>query len=155
MDDDVEGRAVTEIARPPDEVFDAIADVTRMGEWSPENAGGRWVDGATGPAVGARFEGDNVAALGPITLKRWTTTSEVTACERGRVFEFVTEGFTTWRYELEPTDRGTRVTETFSHPPYGGWQRIVYGTLARRQRTMEQGMARTLADLRGALERTA
>ena len=152
MSAQVQGRATVEIARPPGEVFDAIADVTRMGEWSPENTGGRWVDGAVGPAPGARFEGDNVAAAGPVTLKRWTTTSEVTECEHGRVFEFLTEGHTTWRYELVATDAGTTVTETFSHPPYAGWQRVVYGVLAQRQRAMERGMARTLAELKAVLE---
>ena len=34
---------------------------------------------------------DNEAKLGPITLKKWTTTSEITAYEPGEVFEFVTE----------------------------------------------------------------
>ena len=30
------GRASIEIAAPPQAVYDLIADVTRMGEWSPE-----------------------------------------------------------------------------------------------------------------------
>ena len=57
---------------------------------------------ATGPAVGARFEGDNIAKAGPMTLKKWTTTSEITQCTPNQVFEFVAEGFTTWRYEYHP-----------------------------------------------------
>ena len=67
--------ATTTIAAPISAVFAAVTDVTRMGEWSPECVACRWVGDATGPAVGAKFEGDNVAAVGPITLKRWTTTS--------------------------------------------------------------------------------
>ena len=95
-------------------MFAAISDITRMGEWSPECVAGRWVAPATGPAVGAVFEGDNVAAIGPVTLKKWTTSSTVTACEPGAVFEFVAEGYTTWRYELSENDgddHGQRVVQ--------------------------------------------
>ena len=30
-----------------------------MSHWSPEYQGGEWLDGATGPMVGARFKGRN------------------------------------------------------------------------------------------------
>lgn len=144
--------ATITIERAPDLVWAAIADITRTGEWSPECTGGRWVGGATGPAVGARFEGDNAMVVGGITLKRWTTTSEVTACEPGRVFEFVAEGYTTWRYELQPAGTGTLVTESYAHAPHAGWQKFLYDTVARRDRTMRRGMERTLERLRSVLE---
>jgi hypothetical protein len=131
-------------------VFAAISDITRMGEWSPENVGGRWV-GADGPAVGVRFEGDNVARLGPITVKRWTTVSEVTAYEPDSVFEFLSEGTTTWRYEASPTDTGTRLTESFSHPQYRGVQRVLYNMLGSRKKAMTRGMERTLAAVKSSL----
>ena len=67
--DPVTGSATTTIDAPIGDVFAAVTDVTRMGEWSPECVGCRWIDGAGGPAVGARFEGDNVARVGPITVK--------------------------------------------------------------------------------------
>ena len=140
------------IDRPSAEVFAAVADITRMGEWSPECTGGRWVAPAEGPAVGAKFEGDNVAKVGPVTLKRWTTTSEVTACAPGEVFEFVAEGYTTWRFELTEHDGVTTVTESFSHAPYGGWQKFVYGTLLRREAAMVAGMGKTLARIKEVLE---
>ncbi|MCX6540229.1 MAG: SRPBCC family protein, partial [Actinobacteria bacterium] len=97
------GSASVIINRTPAEVFAVVSDITRTGEWSPECISGRWVDGATGPAVGAKFEGDNKVVVAGIPMKKWTTTSEVTACTPGEVFEFVAEGYTTWRYELEPT----------------------------------------------------
>ncbi len=147
-----DGSASIVIKRPISEVFDAIADITRMGEWSPECRAGRWIDPATGPAVGARFEGDNVAALGPVTLKRWTTTSEVTACVPEEVFEFVAEGYTTWRYEFTELDGATTVTETFHHAPYSGWQKYVYGMLLRRSAAMVTGMNQTLARVKERLE---
>jgi hypothetical protein len=144
------GRADTFIRRRPAEVFAAVADVTRMGEWSPETVACRWLDG--GQTLGARFEGDNVAALGPVTLKRWTTTSEVTEYREPAVFEFVAEGTTTWRFELTPEDDGTRVTESFSHPRTTGVQRVLYNLMGSRRRAMEKGMEQTLRRLKLALE---
>ena len=148
----VTGTATIAIAAPIGEVFAAVSDVTRMGEWSPECVAARWVGGADGPAVGARFEGDNVAALGPVTLKRWTTTSEVSEFEPNAVFEFVAERHTTWRYEFAESGGGTVVTESFSHPPYVGWQKWVYGRLANRRRAMTAGMRATLERIKRALE---
>lgn len=147
-----EGTASIVINRPVGEVFDAITDVTRMGEWSPECIAGRWVAPATGPAVGAEFEGDNLAELGPITLKRWTTMSEVTECTPNEVFEFVASGYTTWRYEFETGDGSTTVTESFSHEPYTGFQGFLYGTLLRRQSAMVKGMQQTLERIKAAVE---
>lgn len=148
----VEGSASVVINRPASAVFDALADVTRMGEWSPECTGGRWVSPAAGPSIGARFEGDNVAKVGRFTVKRWTTTSEITEYVPNEVFAFVAEGYTTWRYRLEDRDGATMVTESFNHKPYEGWQSFVYGTLARRSNTMVTGMQRTLARLKDVLE---
>jgi Polyketide cyclase / dehydrase and lipid transport len=148
----VRGVASTVIERPAADVFAAISDVTRMGEWSPECVAGRWVPPATGPAVDAIFEGDNVAAIGPVTVKKWTTSSKVTACEPGAVFEFVAEGYTTWRYEMTESDGTTSVTESFSFAPYEGWQRFVYSTLLRRERNMVKGMEKTLARIKASLE---
>jgi len=149
----VEGSTNIVVHRPVSEVFAAVADVTRMGEWSPECTSGRWVAPATGPAVGATFEGDNVAALGPLTLKRWTTTSEVTEYVPDEVFAFVVEHTTTWRYEFREVDGATSVTESFSHPPRTGWEKFAYDTVARRPTTMVTGMQRTLEGIRQALER--
>lgn len=141
------------IDRPVADVFAAITDVTRMGEFSPECTAGRWVGPATGPAVGASFEGDNVAALGPLTLKRWTTTSEVTEHAPGTVFAFVTEGFTTWRYEFETVDASTtRVTEAFEHAPFEGVQKLLYQTLMNRPDRMTAGMQDTLKRMKAVLE---
>lgn len=148
----VTGSATTSIDAPIGEVFAAVTDVTRMGEWSPECVAGRWVDGAAGAAVGARFEGDNVASVGPITLKRWTTTSEVVGLEPNALFEFAVEGHTTWRYEFAEGDSGTIVTESFSHPPYVGWQKWVYGRLANRRTAMIKGMQATLDRVKRSLE---
>ena len=140
------------INRPASEVFAVVTDVTRMGEWSPECTAVRWVAPATGPAVGARFEGDNVASLGPITLKKWTTTSEISELVQDRVFEFIAEDITTWRYELVEQDGATTLTESFSHAPFTGMQGFVYGTIVRRPQALMKGMHQTLATMKQAIE---
>jgi hypothetical protein len=148
----VQGSVSVVVDRSADLVFAAISDVTRTGDWSPECVAGRWVDGATGPAVGARFAGHNKAVVAGLTLKKWTTTSEVTACVPGQVFEFVTEGYTTWRYELEPAGTQTKITESFSYPSQTGMKPFLYETLMRRPATMIRGMQHTLNRIKETLE---
>ncbi|MDX1605235.1 MAG: SRPBCC family protein, partial [Candidatus Competibacterales bacterium] len=46
-----------DIAAPAEEVWNLVADVTRMGEWSPEATGAKWRKDASGPTVGASFQG--------------------------------------------------------------------------------------------------
>ena len=146
------GSASVEIDRDPAAVFAAIADVTRIGEWSPECIAARWVGGATGPAVGAKFEGDNRFTMLGLTLKRWTTTSEVTACVAGEVFAFVAEGYTTWTYRLEPSGAGTRVTESYEYAPTRGAQGFFYDVVMRRPAVMVKGMQQTLERVKRSLE---
>ncbi|CAB4878536.1 unannotated protein [freshwater metagenome] len=147
----VTGTASVTIDRSPMEVFAAVSDITRTGEWSPECTAGRWVGGATGPVVGAKFEGDNKVVVAGITMKKWTTTSEVTACVPGELFEFVVEGYTTWRYELAPVGTGTTVTESFSFDASKGLQGFIYEKVLRRSRSMTKGMQRTLERLKASL----
>lgn len=102
------------IDAPPDEVWDLISDVTRMGSYSPELIEAEWLDGATGPELGARYRGHvRRNEVGPT----YWTTCEVTGCERGRLFEFAVvlggRRVNTWRYELVPAGDGTDVTESF------------------------------------------
>src|SRR5436190_9253400 len=83
-----------------------------MGELSPEATGGKWLDGATTAAVGARFRGRN--KRGPL---RWSTTCLITAADRGHRLEWEngSAGFKVarWTYEFAPTANGTRVIERF------------------------------------------
>lgn len=99
-----------DIAAPPDAVYDAIADVTRMGEWSIECHACAWHEGVDGPAVGAVFDGHNRAGD-----NEWTTQGTIVVADRPRafVFECSLNGFhySTWGYSIEATDSGSRVTE--------------------------------------------
>lgn len=113
MPDDVliDGEYSLHIAAPPARVYELVADITRMGDWSPECRSCDWTGGATGPATGAAFTGKN--AVGDF---EWEVPCEVTAAEPGRKFEFVAGGATTWTYEFEADGSGTKVTERFHAP---------------------------------------
>ena len=45
----------------PERIYDLVADLPRMGEWSPECQRVEWEGGADGPAEGARFVATTVA----------------------------------------------------------------------------------------------
>ena len=99
-----------DIAAAPEALYDLVADITRMGEWSPENHTCSWKDGFDSPVVGAEWNGDN--RNGEF---EWQTEGRVTEAERGKVFAFDAKVgdfvFAKWAYEFEAIDGGTRVTE--------------------------------------------
>ncbi len=101
-----------QIAAAAGELWSLVSDLPRMGEWSPENEGGSWKKGATGPAMGATFAGRNRNGI-----RKWSTTATVVACDPGRVFEVaVAKGpmpIARWRYEFETMKGGCLVTESW------------------------------------------
>jgi hypothetical protein len=112
-----------EITAPAEKVWAMVSDLPRMGEWSPENQGGKWAKGATGPATGAVFSGKNKNGI-----RRWQTTATVIDCQPGKVFEIaVTLGplaIANWRYEIEETASGCKVTESWNDHR-AGWMKVV------------------------------
>jgi hypothetical protein len=94
-------------------LYELASDLPRMGEWSPENTGGKWVKGATGPAVGAYFKGTNRNGW-----HRWSTDVVVTAAEPGQRFSFdVTTGpikVATWDYRFDQDGDTTKVVQTWT-----------------------------------------
>ncbi len=107
--------ASIEVDAPPEVVWQLVADITRMGEWSPECRRAEWDGDATGPAVGALFRGWNKAGT-----YEWEAPCIVTACEPGKLFEFQVprEGsvVTRWRFEFAASGAGTTLTESFDAP---------------------------------------
>ena len=156
MTADIEHLAVSrDIAASPEAVYAAIADVTRMGEWSDECVGCEWIDGATGAEVGAHFLGHNAHGE-----HRWTTKGRVAVADPGRrfVFECLSPDFddfhfSTWGYELEPTDGGCRVTETWDDlRPAGAKDSGKRFGIEDRVAKNRQSMATTLERIATAVE---
>ncbi len=137
----------------PEAVWALVSDVTRIGEFSPETFEAEWLDGATGPAVGARFRGHvKRNEKGPIYWSNCT----VTVCEPLTEFAFdVVAGgkvVNTWGYRLQSTDAGTEVTEFF-HLADTIWTRAYWFVAGwARGRTNRNGMRRTLEAMKAILE---
>jgi len=144
------------MAADPPSAYELVADVTRTPEFSPEILKCTWLDGATGPAVGARFAAVNKVPNRP----SWTNKPVVTVAEPGRAFAFArTEKFAgtvEWAYRFESEDGGTRVTESYTVTrPLSpiGW--FVIGTLfGRKDRRgdLRHGMEQTLERMRAVAE---
>jgi uncharacterized protein YndB with AHSA1/START domain len=144
----------TEIAAPAEQVWSMVADVTRMGEWSPENEGAKWLGGASGPLPGAKFRGTNRNGK-----KKWDTVAKIVDSEPGRVlaFRIAAAGglkVAEWRYAFEPTASGCRVTETWIDQ-----RGVVVKTLGKvltgvgdRAEHNRTGMEQTLERLKSAAE---
>jgi len=138
---------------PAHVIYDLVAELTRMGEWSPECARVEWEGGATGPAVDARFVGHNRG--GPLNLMRWSRHGRVLAAERGREFAFATEEGgregTVWRYRFERVDGGTLVTESYHVDWIPLWARVV-DVPTNRAKELREAMRHTLERLKAAAE---
>ena len=144
------------IAAPAEHIYRLIADLPRMGEWSPECAAVEWTGGSAGPAVGATFVGHNVG--GPRGLLKWSRTGTVRTASPACEFAFATseggrEGVI-WRYELEAVPGGTRVRESYRVDWIPAWARIV-DVPTNRARELRQSMQHTLARLKASAESAA
>jgi hypothetical protein len=145
----------TVVHAPPDVVYRLVADMPRMGEWSPECQRVEWTGDSTGPTQGATFIGHNRG--GPRQLIRWSRAGRVLCADPGREFAFVTEEggreSTVWRYRFEPVDGGTKVTESYEVRWIPVWARLV-DVPTNRHRELRQAMRDTLGRLKTAAEQS-
>lgn len=147
------GDVSIEIAALPEVVYEVIADVTRIGELSPECRRADWLDARFQPTVGTRFKGHN-SWFG----FRWARTCEITTAEPGREFAFETLkgwGFkndvTKWRYRFERVPDGTRVTESYELVEATLLIRL-FEVASGRSRGIVRGMRTTLQRLKVVAE---
>lgn len=147
------GAVTVRMQASPAAIWALVSDVTRIGEFSPETFEAEWLDGATGPALGAHFRGHvKRNGIGPI----YWTNCKVTTCEPGRDFGFAVYAngsrVNTWRYQLAERDGATEVTESFelaqapvlrAYWAVAGW---------RRRGTNERGMRQTLERIKAVVE---
>ena len=142
-----------DIKASPEQVWAAITDITRMGEWSPECHTCEWNEGSSGPAVGARFTGHNRNGD-----KEWSTEAEVVECVPNERFSF--DGvfgdlrFSHWGYVIEPTADGSRVTEWWEDGRPEGIKEATAAIsgVADRETHNRAGMEQTLERLAAAVE---
>jgi uncharacterized protein YndB with AHSA1/START domain len=143
------------IEAPAARVYDLVADLPRMGDWSPECRQVDWLDGSTGPEAGATFVGHNKG--GPGGLMKWSRRGRVLTADPGREFAFVTEEggreSTEWRYVLESAEGGTRVTESYAVHWIPTWARIL-DVPTNRAGELCRHMEHTLEQLKRAAEAT-
>ena len=138
----------------PDAIWALVSDVTQIGRYSPETFEAEWLDGATGPAVGARYRG-HVKRNEAWPVLYWTT-CEITECKPGEVFEFAVmiggRKTNVWRYAFRAADGGTDVTESYDlgdnlftkiWRPLGGFL---------RDRRNQRDMLRTLERVKAVAE---
>ena len=144
-----------DIAAPPAVVFGLITDISRMPRWSPETYRTAWTGGASAPAVGARFRGWN-----RFGLVRWSTTVEIEEYEPPRVFSFCTRfgahRGSLWRYTLEETAGGTRLTESNTRMYEPLYSRVAHPLVMRgHHESFAESMRTTLERIKAAAEATA
>ena len=141
------------VEAPAEEIYDLVADLPRMGEWSNECARVEWTNGATGAEADATFIGHN--QTGPRGMIRWSRRGRVLTAERGRELAFVTEEGgregVVWRYRFEPRGDGTTVTESYEVHKIPVWARIV-DVPTNRHGGLLKSMRHTLEQLKVAAE---
>lgn len=148
------------IDAPPERVWQLVSDIESMPAMSQELQSVEWLDGASGPAVGARFAGRNkYPAVG-----EWTSTSEVIECQPERVFAWAVgdpaDPTAVWRFRLAPDGAGTELSQWVQLGPGRSGlsvaidrmpdkeQEIVFGRL----REFERNMTNTLEHIKQRAE---
>jgi uncharacterized protein YndB with AHSA1/START domain len=142
------------VAAPANLVYDLVADLPRMGEWSPECERVTWRGGATSAAAGAKFLGHN-----RVGMVRWMTQGQVVIAERGRRLAFeITVGrvkIARWEYLFDSpvTDPSTcTVIEEWTDQRPGLYRAAADRIFGARAVANHRGMVKTLANLKIAAE---
>ena len=155
--DALSGSESIHIDAPAERIWDLVADITRMGEWSPETISAKWLSGFNRAHPGAKFRAVNKARW-----IRWQNTCTVVVAEKNRELAFLRPGLDggcTWSFSLDQDDNGngTTVTESFTqqHAPPRAYRALVGVLLGPgRMDALQNGMRTTLRRLKTAAELT-
>ncbi len=127
------------IPAAPHVIFDVLADPRRHAQF---DGSGSVVAVKRAPErlyLGAQF------AMSMRMGLRYLTTNRVSAFDEGRVIAWHHAARFVWRYELEPVDGATRVTESFTYDPPWGVVVDWLGWAERNRRSMEASLERLAA----------
>ena len=128
------------VPAPPSDVFALLADPRRHAEIDGSGTVKGVVRGPERLGPGARF-GMRMRLGVPYVI-----TSEVVEFEPDRRIAWRHLGHHVWRYELQPVDGGTRVTETFDWAPARAPRVLeLLGVPARNARSLDATLERLAA----------
>ena len=132
-------------------VWSLVTDIDLPARFSSEFQGADWLDGADGPALGARFAGRNRHRV----AGDWEMTCTVGWFEPERSFGWVVGDVdapgASWRFDLEPVDGGTRLRQWAQMGPGGSG---ITAAIEARPLKEEQIVANRLDDWRTNMEAT-
>lgn len=144
-------QAQIEIEAPVSTVWELISDLRRMPQWSPQC---RWMK-----PFGPLRQGTRTLNLNRRNRMFWPTTCKIVEVIPNEKLAFrVDANRTIWSYELEPTDRGTRVIET-RHAENGVSAfsslsvNALFGGTANFEHELLDGMNASLAKIKAAAEK--
>lgn len=143
-------QATIDIDAPVDKVWGLISDLSRMPQWSPQC---RFMK-----TLGPLRPGTRTVNLNRRNFMFWPTTSRITEVIEGQKLAFrVDANNTIWSYELEPTETGTRVTES-RHAENGttavsnALVNALFGGVPSFEDELVDGMNASLARIKAAAE---
>jgi uncharacterized protein YndB with AHSA1/START domain len=143
--------ASVDIDASPESVWEVLADVTRMSEWSPEC---RKVVVLGSPKEGV---GTTLLGLNRRGWAMWPTTSKVVRYEPAKAVAWKTrESGATWSYELAPSNGGTTLTGRRELPAYTVGTRLMAPLIGGAQGHDEElgdGIRTTLERIKAVVER--
>jgi uncharacterized protein YndB with AHSA1/START domain len=135
-----------EVAAPPEVVFAILADPRQHARIDGSGSVQEMLRGPERLSKGASFGMDMKLFGLPYKIR-----NTVVEFEEGRRIAWRHFGGHRWRYVLEPTEGGTRVTESFDYSRYGLPQRLVIELAGFPERN-RAGIAATLVKLKVAAE---
>jgi uncharacterized protein YndB with AHSA1/START domain len=102
--------ASIDINASPQDVWAIVADLQRMGEWSPQCKKMKVIGGTV-------REGAKTVNINRKGILVWPTTARVVRFEPNKSVAFrIAENRTIWSYNLEATETGTKLTERREAP---------------------------------------
>lgn len=136
----------------PAVVWPLVCDIQTPAEFSTEFQGGQWLDGATGPALGARFRGRNHHdARGT-----WETVSTICEFEPEKVFGWAVGDpdvpAAHWRFTLVPEGSGTRIRQWMQMGPgESGISELIEQMPDKEHRILRRRLAEHQANMQATL----
>ena len=137
----------------PAVVWPLVCDIQTPARFSSEFQGGQWLDGVTGPALGARFRGRNFhEARGT-----WETESTICELEPERAFGWAVgdpaRPAARWRFSLQPDGTGTRITQWMQMGPgESGISELIEQMPDKESRILHRRLAEHHANMTATVE---